>query len=60
MFTTRELATVIAALLFWREEMCPHGREVMRPYLASLELEHVEPLSADEIERLSQRLRALL
>ena len=60
MFTTREPATLLAALLFWREEMCPHGREIMRPYFASLELEHVEPLSADDLERLSERLRALL
>lgn len=54
----RELATILAALLFWQEEMCPHGRDVMRPYFDDLELGHFEPLTSDEITELSRRLRA--
>ena len=60
MFDPRELATILAALLFWKEEMCPHPPEVMRPYFESLELAPPEPLSAAEIARLSARLRSLL
>jgi hypothetical protein len=60
MLDVRETATILAALLYWREEMCPHGREVMRPYLETLGLPHVEPLSAEQIERLSERLQAHL
>jgi hypothetical protein len=59
-FTARELATLLAALLYWKEELCPHGPDIMRPYLACLELAHLEPLAAGEIDRLSARLRALL
>ena len=33
MLTQRQVATLRAALLFWQEEMCPHGSEVMRPYM---------------------------
>jgi hypothetical protein len=32
MLDARETTTILAALLYWREEMCPHGREVMQPY----------------------------
>ena len=57
MITPRETATIMAALLFWREEMCPHDRSVMKPYFEELALGEQEPLSATEIEELSQRLR---
>jgi hypothetical protein len=57
MITPREAATILAALLFWREEMCPHDRSVMKPYFVGLGLGEQEPLSATEIEELSQRLR---
>mgnify|MGYP001373232904 CR=1 FL=1 len=56
MFDSREMATLLAALLFWKEEMMPHGREAMRPYLEQLGIESIEPLSANEIDRLSARL----
>ncbi|MGE3407568.1 MAG: hypothetical protein AB7I37_12185 [Pirellulales bacterium] len=57
MFSDRELATMLAALLYWSEEMSPHGVEIMRPYFDDLELGHVEPLSADEITELMRRMR---
>jgi len=50
--TIRELATVQAALQYWKEEMCPHGANAMRPYL---EPRQVEPLTATEIEELRQQ-----
>ena len=56
--SSRELATLLAALLYWQEEMCPHGREIMRPYFETLELQQFEPLSAEEIREVSRRLRA--
>lgn len=52
--TVRERATVLAALRFWEEEMIPHGRDVMRPYMENPD---VEPLTGDEIEQLCDRLR---
>lgn len=58
MLHPREAATVLAALLFWQEEMCPHDPAVMRPYFETLGLAGIEPLSADEINELSARLRA--
>jgi len=45
MITTRELATVRAALRFWQEEMCPHGQTAMQAYLDCDE----RPLSAAEV-----------
>ncbi len=58
MYTKRETATILAALLFWREELCPHGVRIMRPYFKSVGMPRVKPLSADEIKILSARLRA--
>jgi hypothetical protein len=60
MLSPREAATLMAALLFWQEEMCPHDPAVMRPYFETLGLHDVEPLSLTEITQLSQRLRNLL
>ena len=59
MFTLRELATILAALRFWQEEMCPHGHGIMRPYFEAVEMPGVVPLSAEELDRLSERLRRL-
>ena len=53
----REPATVLAALLDWREENVPHGPEIQRPYLEEVELGHAEPPSDAESHRLSERLR---
>ena len=52
MLTPGDLATVRAALLFWYEEMAPHGVEIMQPYFDSPE---AEPLSAEEVSRLRER-----
>ena len=60
MYTKRETATILAALLYWREELCPHGAKIMRPYFKAVGLPRVRPLSADEIVKLSARLRASL
>ena len=57
MLSSRETATVLAALQFWRQEMCPHGRAVMLPYVADFGLEQVKPLNVKEIGRLMDRLR---
>lgn len=60
MFSPREVATILAALLFWREENAPHGPDVTRPYLDHFGLADVEPLSIEEIEDLCQRLQKIL
>ena len=57
MLSPRETATILAALQFWREEMCPHSVGVMRPYFEAVGMAHVEPLTADEIDGLMARLR---
>ena len=54
--TDRELATVLAALLFWREEMCPHDPAMMQPYFETVGLPGIEPLSAGDIIALSERM----
>ena len=58
MLSPQEAATILAALLYWQEEMCPHDPAVMRPYFETLGLADLEPLSAAEISELSARLRA--
>ena len=58
MLTKRELATVLAALLYWQEEICPHGQSAARPYFERLRISDVRPLSPTQIVRLSRRLRA--
>jgi hypothetical protein len=57
MFDTRELATILAALLFWSEEISPSGNDTARHYLKSVKMTGVEPLTVVEIRRLSARLR---
>ena len=59
MLTLRELATTLAALIFWKEEITQNGHRVARPYLKSAGMTGVKPLTGDEIERLSDRLRSL-
>ena len=58
MYTKREMATILAALLYWREELTPHGASIMRPYFKAVRLPRTRPLSADEIIKLSKRLRS--
>jgi hypothetical protein len=58
MLSARETATILAALLYWREEMCPHGRSIMRPYFKHFQLNRIKPLASEEIIELCQRLRA--
>ena len=58
MLDAREAATVCAAILYWQEEMSPHGEPVMRPYFEDLGLERFEPLTAAELRELIDRLKA--
>ena len=44
-----EIATIRAALLYWQEEICPHGAAAGKQYL---EETSCQPLSVDEIDRL--------
>ena len=52
MLTRRQLETIRAALQFWREEICPHGEAVARPYLDS---NQIPPLAANEVDELRDR-----
>ena len=52
MLTQRQLATLRAALQFWREEICPHGEVAARPYL---ETSAIAPLTSDEVNELRDR-----
>lgn len=60
MLTARETATILAALLYWREEICPHGRAIMRPYFQTVGLDRFVPLHRTELVRLATRLRTHL
>lgn len=53
----RELTTLAAALLFWREEMAPHGRRIMEPYFRQIGAGSTVPLNRRELARLATRLR---
>jgi hypothetical protein len=59
MLNTRELATILAALLFWREEIATCSRDVALHYFQAVRMIEVEPLTIEEIKRLSRRLRKL-
>lgn len=59
MLDARELGIVLAALLFWREEICPFGNDIARPYLKLVRMAGIAPLNSREIKRLSARLRRL-
>lgn len=54
MLTTRQLALLRAALLFFEEEMTPHGPELSEPYF---EEPLPEPLTAAEVRQLRDALR---
>ena len=60
MLDARELATLLAALLFWQEEIAPHEPQIAQPYLASVGFPNTPPLSAAEIDRLAEKLPRLL
>ena len=53
MLADRELATIQAALTYWRDEMTPHGTETQAPYFDQVS---PEPLSEEEIDQLRARL----
>ena len=53
----REVGTLAASLVFWREEMLPHGRRIMEPYFRQIGAATTVPLNRREIERLAARLR---
>lgn len=55
MLTSREVATMRAALLYWRQEISPHGDEAASPYL---EPPDVRPLDIEEIDRLRVQLHS--
>lgn len=56
----RELTNLAAALLFWREEMTPHGRWIMRPYFSDVGAPQTTPLNRRELRNLAVRLRGEL
>ena len=49
--TPRELAALIAALRYWRDEMSPHNAD--QPYFDGLE---PDPLGPEELQMLLDRL----
>ncbi len=51
---------MLAALSYWRDEMLPHGRRIMRPYFRDLGFPKVTPLNRPELERLERRLKSRL
>lgn len=57
MFTDRQLATLLAALWYWREEMCSQHAEIQRPYFACQGLAHWKPLSSREVLKLARLLK---
>ena len=60
MITLRELATLLAALAFWQDEITQSGAFSARPYLKTVGMGGVHPLNATEIDQLSAKLRTLL
>ena len=56
MLTKRHLAIIRAALLFFDEEMSPHGPDVARPYF---EEPLAEELTVDEVGQLRELLRTV-
>ena len=59
MITLRELATLLAALAFWKDEITQSGDFSDRPYLKTVGMDGVQPLTATEIDQLSAKLRTL-
>jgi len=60
MLSQREIGTLLATILYWTEEMLPHGRRIMQPYFKDVGLQHLTPLNRRELIRLADRLRNLL
>lgn len=60
MFTTREMATLLAALQFWRDEITQSSGFAARPYLKLVGMQEVRPLEAMEINHLAAKLRTLM
>ena len=55
--SSREISTLLAALLYWEEEMLPHDRRIMRPYFRQIGKPRARPLNRAEQSRLQRRLR---
>ena len=55
MIGERDLATIRAALAYWRDEMSPHGLDAQAPYFD--DDAGANPLTGDEIDRLHEGLR---
>ena len=60
MFNRRETATILAALLYWREEMAHQKPAIQRPYFKAVGAAKARPLSPDAIAKLTGRLRKAL
>jgi hypothetical protein len=48
---------LLAALLYWEEEMLSHGRCIMRPYFRQIGQPRAKPLNRIELSRLRRRIR---
>jgi hypothetical protein len=59
MLTQRELATTLAALTFWKDEITQSGDCSARPYLKLVGMQNVQPLTVEEIDELAAKLRRL-
>lgn len=59
MITLRELATLLAALAYWKDEITQSGDFSARPYLKAVGMDSVQPLNATEIDQLLAKLRSL-
>ena len=57
MFNRRETATILASLLYWREEMARQKPAIQRPYFKEVGLPKTRPLTPDAIAKLTRRLR---
>lgn len=60
MLADRQLATLLAALWYWREEMCLQQLEIQQPYFECQGLGHFAPLGESEVLELAQLLAAQL
>ncbi len=59
-FTKPELATIVAALNFWSEEIVPYGNSFAIPHLRTTGVEDHEPLNAEEVQQLMNRIQQSL
>ncbi len=59
MINLRELATLLASLAFWKDEITQSGDFSARPYLKTVGMGGMTPLTAAEIDQLSAKLRSL-